>query len=88
MPPLPFLENQPELDEHLGFVWRAFSALSSDRQLGMSMGPIPWAAIDRYARRFGIAGLDEFEIFAALICAMDAAYLDHAAEKADKGGKT
>lgn len=84
---MPFLESKPELDDHLDFAWQAFVALSSDRQLGMSVGPIPWSSIDRYALRFGIDGGDDFEAFAALISAMDGAYLDHSAKKAEAAAK-
>jgi hypothetical protein len=37
----------------------------------MSVGPIPFAAIDAYATRYGIDGEDDFDRFLALIRAMD-----------------
>ena len=76
--------DRPPLKRHLLIVWEAFFALSGDRQMGMSIGPIPFMAIDRYAARFGIAG-EEFERFHALLTAMDAVHQRHVAEKM-KGG--
>lgn len=49
--------------------------LSADRSIGFAMGPIPFTAIDCYAERYGIEGIDAFERFHALIRAMDTAYL-------------
>lgn len=43
--------------------------------MGMSLGPIPWTAIDRYAIRYRI---DDFEDFEHMLSAMDAVYLEHA----------
>ncbi len=37
--------------------------------------PITWAAIAAYAERYGIVGIDEFELFADLVRACDEAYL-------------
>lgn len=59
------------VQEHLNSVWRAYHALRTDRQVGMDMGPIMFSSIDRYARRYSIDDLDEFERFMALIRALD-----------------
>lgn len=53
----------------------AFFELSTDRQLGFSEGPIPFTAIDAYARRAGVDGPDEFMQLRRLIRALDHAYL-------------
>lgn len=50
----------------------------------MGIGPIPFGAIDRYADRYGIAGVDEFDSFRELIRAMDDAYLSWSAKRRDK----
>jgi hypothetical protein len=39
-------------------------------------GAIPWRSIDAYAARYGLVG-DDFDRFARVIRAMDAAYLDY-----------
>lgn len=72
----PALLSRPDLDPALEWVWKAFWGLSSDRQVGMSLGPIPWSSINAYGLRMDL-DLDEFEKFEGLIRAMDGAYLDH-----------
>lgn len=44
--------------------------------------PIPFAAIDGYASRMGIAAADQFDELLALIGEMDAAYLEETAKQA------
>jgi hypothetical protein len=80
---IPFLENEPQLQEHLFFEWRAFSDLSRDRQSGFSTGRIPWTSFDRYAVREDING-DDFRRFVYLMCAMDEAFLSNIEEKRSK----
>jgi hypothetical protein len=69
--PVPDLETRVAPAPHLLFHWAAFAALSTDRQVGMGIGPIPWTALDRYAERHGINDPDERERFERLIRAMD-----------------
>ena len=59
------------VQEHLQFVWRAYGALRTDRQIGMDVGPIMFSSIDRYARRYAIHDIEEFERFMTLIRALD-----------------
>ena len=73
---LPCVRTRVEPFGHLLFVWTAFGELSTDRQLGMTRGPIPWISLHFYAERFGVVG-DEFSRFMELIRAMDAAYLGY-----------
>lgn len=73
---------KPDLPGHLAFEWTAFQRLSRDRPVGFSIGPIPWASIDRYAARYGPHDADAFERFERLIAAMDAVVMRRAAEKA------
>lgn len=63
--------NRPELRSHTLFFWDAFAALETDRQIGMAEGPIPFSAIDRFARRYGITDLDSFDRFYRIMRAMD-----------------
>ena len=58
-------------------MWRAFAALSSDRQIGMDLGPIMFSSIEKYAERFGIDGVDAFDRFSFLIRAMDRDWLSN-----------
>lgn len=46
-------------------------------------GYIPFVAIDRYAARYGIVGVDEFERFQTLLRQMDDAYLSWIGEHKD-----
>lgn len=61
----------------------AFNILHGDRQIGAmgGEGPIPFMAIDAYARRHLIEDPDDFERFCRLIRAMDNEYLTIRAEK-------
>jgi hypothetical protein len=85
LPPLPFLESQVDLEPHLQFEWQAFRDLSTDRQAGFGVGPIPWTSIDQYAARHGVEG-DEFERFCHLVRAMDDAYRAHIESLTPKPG--
>jgi hypothetical protein len=76
--------DRPELDSEYAFTWDAFSALSSDRSAGMGEGAIPFTAIDRFAQRYGIDDLDEFDRFRSLISALDREYLGIRAEQSKK----
>lgn len=85
---LPALENQPELPDHLTFAWEAFWALHSDRPAVMGGAlPIPFSSLDRYARRYGIAGVDAFDRFSRLVQHMDGAYLKWSAEKSKRDSR-
>lgn len=56
-------------------MWQAFWDLHGDRHQGMaSSGAIPFTAIDRWARRYGVAG-DDFDRLHALLRKMDDAFL-------------
>jgi hypothetical protein len=46
------------------------------------LGPAPFSSIDRYARRYGIEGLEAFQRFQTIIRALDAEYLAQMAAKA------
>lgn len=66
----------PEIDAELLFYIRAFWTLSSDRALGMAVGPIPWTAIDRYAERLGIIDDEvEYTDFVEIIQTLDVAFM-------------
>ena len=50
--------EQPEIASHLTLIWSAFWELSTERQLGMPIGPIPGSKIREYLR-------DEMELVGA-----------------------
>lgn len=74
------MQSRPVLHDHLAFEWVAFRRLARDRPVGLSIGPIPWTAIDRYAARYGPHDPDAFDRFERLIAAMDDVVVKRAAE--------
>lgn len=57
--------------ERIEWIWRAFWELSGDRQIGFgSPGPIMWASIDAYARRYEIEG-ERFERLISMVRMLD-----------------
>ncbi|WP_371346465.1 hypothetical protein [Ancylobacter sp. IITR112] len=81
------MRSKPALTENLLPVWNAFWALSTDRQIGFGgVGPIQFSSVDRYAIRYGIDGIDEFDRFTSLIRAMDSAFLEQINRKREGAG--
>jgi hypothetical protein len=70
-------QNIPELEQGLAWYIDAFSDLSTCRSYGMSAGPIPWSAINRYVTVEEITEED----FPRLIRAMDTVYLEYVKEQ-------
>jgi hypothetical protein len=77
------LETRVRPDNHLLFHWSAFADLSTDRQVGFGIGPIPGSAIRAYAQWYGIDDADEYERFKSLIRTMDREFLTWRAEQKD-----
>jgi hypothetical protein len=78
--PLPdFIKNEPELLPGLDVFLNSFWDLSTCRQMGMGLGPIPWTSIENYANILG--GDESFrEDFHKYIRRMDGEYLSWASE--------
>lgn len=72
------LDNMPDIT---GWEWifEAFTDLTTCRSIGMSMGPIPWTAVQRYAETEQLGRYDAYFLHAA-IKHMDGAYLKYSAE--------
>ncbi len=66
--------TQPRIEDCNVFHWEAFHDLSTERQIGMGLGPIPRSSIMDYARESELFG-DAAEQFAAIIRAVDTEYL-------------
>lgn len=62
---------------------KAFWDLSTCRQVGMGLGPIPWDSMVRYAQFYGLED-DVAEAFVYIIRAMDIVYLDWEREEAEQ----
>ena len=73
-------EAGPQLLPGLALFLQAFEDLSPSRSSsGFGLGPIPFEAIDRYARRFCIDDPDDFDDLASFVRALDDEYLAWAA---------
>lgn len=90
--PLPdAIANAPELDEDLLFYFDAYLELSSERQIGMGIGPIPisslWAYCDRLvALNVGFDSEDIYR-FEKIIKGLDYIYLTNQNNKRKKDAK-
>lgn len=71
----------PEILDGFGGWYEDFWELSSERQIGMGVGPIPASAIDRH-----VAGwhYEDADMFRAVIRAMDGVYLEMANRRDDE----
>lgn len=79
-------KNKPVLRSGLELYWKAFQDLSSDRDIGMGVGPIPWSAIHSWGARNHIWG-DDFERLVMMVRGLDAVFMEKQAAKNKKGGK-
>lgn len=78
-------ESGPQLHPGLDLYLQAFEDLSPSRPSTFGgPGPIPFEAIDRYATRLRIDDLDAFDDLHRFIRTLDDAYLDWAADEADR----
>jgi len=67
--------ERPEIASHLTLIWNAFWELGTERQLGMSIGPIPGSKIREYLRdELELHGA-EYDRARAIIRKADDAYL-------------
>lgn len=79
--PLPDkIKNKPEITTGLDLYWKAFQDLSSDRDIGMGVGPIPWSAMHTWASRNHIRG-DDFERFVLVLRGLDNVYMEKQGKK-------
>ena len=74
--PLPdWAQNIPELLPGEDFYMKAFFDLSTCREVGNAIGPIPWNIIIEYAKHSGL-DRDTTSCFVQIIRQMDSEYLD------------
>lgn len=67
----------PPLHDVEELYWNAFWELSTDRQVGMSSGAIPWSSIARYSNHVNWTDMDSLS---TIIRALDDLYLSHESE--------
>lgn len=80
------LKNAPSLLVGLELFYNAFQELTTCRQLGMSLGPIPWTAIDVYCIRYSLEGDQRDDVFFH-VENLDDEYRNEVEKKAAKKGK-
>lgn len=77
--------DRSEVDPHLTWLWAAFWELGTERQLGMSVGPIPGSKIREYLRdEMELTGV-EYDRAKAIIRKADDAYLGMLNRRKDDG---
>lgn len=81
------LSERPDLDEWQALPWRCFNQTHSCRSYGFAPGPIPWTAIAEWAREHGVTDPDEFDDLLYLVMELDAAWIKHEAQAAEKKKK-
>lgn len=80
--PLPQrIQNAPQMGFGLHFYFAAFLELSSCRQIGYAPGPIPWTAVQEYARTHGLDE-EQCEDMHIFVQEMDTVYVSHMSKKA------
>jgi hypothetical protein len=72
--PPPVFYQQPDIPAWNVFYWEAFGDLSTERQIGMGIGPIPRSSILAYAAEHDLLG-DAAEHFLSIIRQIDNEYL-------------
>ncbi|WP_210482755.1 phage tail assembly chaperone [Microvirga antarctica] len=76
--------DRPLLDPHLQLYWDAFWELTSDRPVGMSVGPIPFSSIARWAQCYGMSAVDNLERLRVIVRALDGESLKHGRTKSGR----
>lgn len=87
MKPPQWYLDEPECPEGVEFYFRAFWALSTERQIGTAMGPIPESRIEKYSRKRGLDP-EVRQIFIRCIRMMDSAFMEWNSEEAAKLSKS
>jgi hypothetical protein len=82
-PPPSWYEEEPDYPPGLDFYMRAFWQLSTERQIGFSVGPIPVSKIEEFGEKRGYDPIT-LDIFRHLIREVDAAYLDWLTKEREK----
>lgn len=83
---VPALDIRPSVT---GFqwLWEAFVELTSCRQMGMSVGPIPWTAIQKYAEAHQLTD-GETWLLHGVVQHLDEIFITHHIEKTSGNSKT
>lgn len=85
--PTPALDRRPVLRKGLDFYFTAYNELKYDRPIGMSLGPIPWSSVVKWAELHGITDLDDLDELHQHIRAMETAAFEFEERRNNKKGK-
>jgi hypothetical protein len=88
---IPTLINRPELHPYLLEPLNCFLACSTEKQIGMAVGPIPYRAIVDWAIMAGMTDVDEIDDLATVVWHADSMLSEHTRKMAKKkpiGGST
>lgn len=80
------IKNAPEVLPGLEFYYVAFCRLSTERQIGMAEGPIPYYAARRFADEYGLDEAD-FERMWYLVSRLDQEYIRYREKQNKTKGK-
>ena len=80
------LLDEPKLLQGLNLYYNAFWELFPDRQLGMSVGPIPYSSIIMYCREWNLDG-ELSGIMLKLVRKMDGTFLEWQDKQSKKSSK-
>jgi len=76
--------DRPDVEPHLTWLWNAFWELGTERQLGMTVGPVPGSKIREYLRDELDLDAADYERARAIIRKADNAYLNMLRSKTDE----
>ena len=76
--------EQPTIDLHHFWLISSFYDLSTDRSMGMGIGPIPYSAIIRFITYWDLEQ-ESADLLIEVVKAMDSLYMDHVNESKPKG---
>jgi hypothetical protein len=81
-----WFESVPELLPNESYYLEAFWALTTDRQAGMSTGPIPWSSVQRYGEAKGLDSAN-IEALHMIVRAMDNTFLGFVQDEQERQRK-
>lgn len=73
------IANKPKISPGNALFYSAFQTLDGERQIGMSLGPIPWSMVRYYATTYEFSDSQETALY-YVISQMDAAKLNYVHE--------
>jgi hypothetical protein len=75
------IQEKPTVPQHDLLFWQCFMDLCGTREMGQSLGFIPWTAVHQWAMRHEILDPDDFEELRYVVGAMDEFWINHFRKK-------